>query len=79
MLDCTGINIMGRVSNEEWGAGSDMCEQEAASCAVDLQIISHSPCLSHVTSASSTVKLGHPPDLSISILTRLLFTIFHAS
>lgn len=42
MLDFTGINIMGRVSNEEWGASSVVAVQEAASHASDLQIISHS-------------------------------------
>lgn len=36
MLDFTGINIMGRVSNEEWGASSVVCEQEAASRGGDL-------------------------------------------
>lgn len=36
MQDFTGINIMGRVSNEEWGAGLVVCEQEAASHGVDL-------------------------------------------
>lgn len=49
MLDFTGINIMGRVSNEGWGASSVVVEQEAASHGDDLQIISHSPCLSRVT------------------------------
>lgn len=36
MLDFTGINIMGRVSNEEWEAGSVVWEQEAASHGGDL-------------------------------------------
>lgn len=36
MLDYTGINIMGRVSNEERGAVLLVCEQEAASHGGDL-------------------------------------------
>lgn len=70
MLDFTRINIMGRVSNEEWAASSAVCEQEAPSRAVDLQIISHSPCPGRVTSASSSVKPDRAPKPSISISTR---------
>lgn len=36
MVDFAGINIMGRVSNEEWGGASVVCEQEAASHGGDL-------------------------------------------
>ena len=63
---------MGRVSNEEWRGRPVVREQEAASHGGDLQIISHSPCLGCVTSASAAVKACRaPPEPSISLLTCL--------
>ena len=54
------------------GAGSVICEQEAASHGGDLQIISHSPRLGCVTSASTAVKACRaPPEPSVSLLTCL--------